>query len=587
MKDFIVQQGLDASANALARTLPTIGIRVSRETILRFIKARGAVTVQQNLERQEVRVLSVDDINLRKGQPSTACSVFIDAETHRPLVIVQGATQAVAEKVMRHYPAVEMVSRDRGSAYSAAANALGKPQVADGFHLVQNLHQTVKESLQQILGSDSVVRTGAGWIRGVNEATESLSVEAGADQGEDLLVVRGPATLTETDREQRIRLAGLTPHQATKYRQTLSVLELTESGLRGVEIAKRLACTPAQVRQYRKQAPKTIQSVEQKIDQYYPLYSEGRRPLPSAAKARPSSASIVEPYRDTVVRLLEAGAKHRAIHEQIAQEGFTGSRNAVYQYVTKYAQEHDVVYQRHLSSNAGKDDEIPPRPEPIAVERTSTTTIYRYLLHLAASQRDANPATPTGLESAEAHGPQDPEPSAPEPESEAESQPEAEPWENHTQYADAIAKIVYDTEPKTAKGTKRKLTKTAWDHLLQVAPEVLDLLTCLIAFYEVLVSGEVAKLDAFIATYLHDRREPLATFAAGLQQDYAAVTNCLRYPDISNGPMEATNQKIKMVRRRTYGRAGLELLNGLLVLPWDNSARDPRRPGPSTATIAA
>ncbi len=400
LKDLIVQHGLDARANALARSLRSIGIRVSRETILRLIKARGAVAVQQNLERKDVRVLSVDDINLRKGQPSTACSVFIDAETPRPLVIGPGATQAVAEKVMRQYPGVEMVSRDRGSAYSAAANALGNPQVADGFHLVQNLPQTVQESLQQILGSDGFVRTGANWIRVVNEAAdsagESPSAEVGADQGKDLLVVSGPATLTETDREQRIRLAGLTPHQATKYRQTLSVLELTESGWRGVEIAKRLACTPAQVRQYRKQAPDTIQSVEQKIDQFYGRCAEGRRPLPSGAQARPSSESIVAPYRDIVVRLLEAGAKHLAIPKQIAQEGFTGSRNAVSQYVTKYAQEHDAVYQGNLPSNAGKDDEIPPRPEPIGVERTSTTTIYRHLLHLAASQRDANQATPTG-----------------------------------------------------------------------------------------------------------------------------------------------------------------------------------------------
>jgi hypothetical protein len=164
--------------------------------------------------------------------------------------------------------------------------------VADGFHLVQNLHQTVKESLQQILGSDVFVQTGASWIRVVNEAADSVaespSAEIGADQGKDLLVVSGPATVTETDREQRIRLAGLTLHQATKYRQTLSVLELAESGLRGVEIAKRLACPPDQVRQYRKQAPDTIQSVEQKIDQSYRRCAEGRRPLPSGAQDRPS-----------------------------------------------------------------------------------------------------------------------------------------------------------------------------------------------------------------------------------------------------------------------------------------------------------
>ena len=32
--------------------------------------------------------------------------------------------------------------------------------------------------------------------------------------------------------------------------------------------------------------------------------------------------------------------------------------------------------------------------------------------------------------------------------------------------------------------------------------------------------------------------------------------------------MEGTNNKIKMVRRRSYGRAGVELVNALMALPW-------------------
>ncbi len=63
----------------------------------------------------------VDDINLHKGEPSTACSVFIDGETHRVLVIAQGASEAIAEKVMREFPTVEMVSRDRGSSLGETA----------------------------------------------------------------------------------------------------------------------------------------------------------------------------------------------------------------------------------------------------------------------------------------------------------------------------------------------------------------------------------------------------------------------------------------------------------------------------------
>jgi len=78
----------------------------------------------------------------------------------------------------------------------------------------------------------------------------------------------------------------------------------------------------------------------------------------------------------------------------------------------------------------------------------------------------------------------------------------------------------------------------------------------------------VAKLDCFICEYQNDPIESLSVFASGLKKDYDAVKNCLLYSDISNGPMEGTNNKIKTVRKRGYGRAGVELLNALLVLPW-------------------
>ena len=69
-------------------------------------------------------------------------------------------------------------------------------------------------------------------------------------------------------------------------------------------------------------------------------------------------------------------------------------------------------------------------------------------------------------------------------------------------------------------------------------------------------------------THLTHLRMHVAQFASGLAKDLEAVKNCLRYPAISNGPMEGTNNKIKMTRRRGYGRTGVELLNALMALPW-------------------
>lgn len=76
------------------------------------------------------------------------------------------------------------------------------------------------------------------------------------------------------------------------------------------------------------------------------------------------------------------------------------------------------------------------------------------------------------------------------------------------------------------------------------------------------------KLNRFIEKYQHDSIEALSSFALGIKQDYEAIRNNFLYPHISNGPIEGTNNKIKMIRRRGYGRAGLELLNALAVLPW-------------------
>ena len=96
------------------------------------------------------------------------------------------------------------------------------------------------------------------------------------------------------------------------------------------------------------------------------------------------------------------------------------------------------------------------------------------------------------------------------------------------------------------------------------------LITIMLAFYNIFLHRDVTKLDCFINDYINDSTEPLSIFASGLRKDYEAVKkkNCLLYPGISNGPMEGTNNKIKMVRRRGYGRVGIELLNALMVLPW-------------------
>ena len=59
--------------------------------------------------------------------------------------------------------------------------------------------------------------------------------------------------------------------------------------------------------------------------------------------------------------------------------------------------------------------------------------------------------------------------------------------------------------------------------------------------------------------------ETLQTFAAGLRQDGAAVRAALSLP-WSSGQAEGQINRLKMLKRQTYGRAGFDLLRRRVLL---------------------
>ncbi|SDG53588.1 transposase [Pseudonocardia oroxyli] len=54
-------------------------------------------------------------------------------------------------------------------------------------------------------------------------------------------------------------------------------------------------------------------------------------------------------------------------------------------------------------------------------------------------------------------------------------------------------------------------------------------------------------------------------FVRGLRKDLPAVVAGLTLP-YSNGPIEGTNTKVKLLKRQMYGRAGFALLHRHILL---------------------
>jgi transposase len=72
-------------------------------------------------------------------------------------------------------------------------------------------------------------------------------------------------------------------------------------------------------------------------------------------------------------------------------------------------------------------------------------------------------------------------------------------------------------------------------------------------------------LPAWLNRVEHDGEPELRTFAKGLRRDLAAVTAGLTLP-YSSGPVEGNVNRIKMIKRQMYGRAGFDLLRHRILL---------------------
>jgi len=90
----------------------------------------------------------------------------------------------------------------------------------------------------------------------------------------------------------------------------------------------------------------------------------------------------------------------------------------------------------------------------------------------------------------------------------------------------------------------------------------------------------VADLDAWIAEAKACDASAIASFAAGLNGDASAVRAALTEP-WSSGQAEGQINRLKLIKRQSYGRAGLDLLRRRMVLA-ARSTQSEQEPVPRT-----
>ncbi len=133
------------------RLLKRIGMPISDDTILRCLKR------QTRARRAEtsVRVLGLDDWAWRKG--TTYGTIMVDLERPQVIDLLPDRSASATADWLKQHPDIEIVSRDRCGSFAQGTRerAPQARQIADRFHILQNLREAIQAQLSRAVGSSA------------------------------------------------------------------------------------------------------------------------------------------------------------------------------------------------------------------------------------------------------------------------------------------------------------------------------------------------------------------------------------------------------------------------------------------------
>ena len=146
LEKFIVTIATNTSCEGASRICKHMGVKVSGDSIIHLIR--------MHYEHQEIScgsIIGVDDWAYKKGH--SYGTIICDADTHKPVALLDGRDGSELEKWLTKNPHVKVVTRDRANAYAKViSNVIPNAiQVADRFHPYRNLFKTVKEAISSVI----------------------------------------------------------------------------------------------------------------------------------------------------------------------------------------------------------------------------------------------------------------------------------------------------------------------------------------------------------------------------------------------------------------------------------------------------
>lgn len=127
-----------------------MNLKTSGDSVIHLLTKRYKLQEEYNCGS----VIGVDDFAFKKRH--TYGTIIVDGSTHKPVAILDGRDGGTLKEWLTKNKHVKTVTRDRASAYASAIQEIfpDAMQVADRFHLYQNLLEAIKNTVNSIVPVD-------------------------------------------------------------------------------------------------------------------------------------------------------------------------------------------------------------------------------------------------------------------------------------------------------------------------------------------------------------------------------------------------------------------------------------------------